>query len=81
MILKGDSGGPLTHKSGDQHVLIGDVSWGKSCGKEVSMECMGGSLTSDLGLRGRWRSWTPPNFVEVVQLQMKIRKNVGHITI
>ena len=33
MILKGDSGGPLTHKSGDQHVLIGDVSWGKSCGK------------------------------------------------
>merc|ERR1711884_994472 len=27
----GDSGGPLTYKSGDQHVLIGDVSWGNYC--------------------------------------------------
>ena len=27
-ILKADSGGPLTYKSGDQHTLIGDVSFG-----------------------------------------------------
>ena len=27
IILKGDSGGPVTHKDGDQHVLIGVVSF------------------------------------------------------
>merc|ERR1711936_52835 len=32
----GDSGGPLTYKSGGQHILIGDVSWGspKACGPQ-----------------------------------------------
>ena len=30
IIPQGDSGGPLTYKLGDQHVLIGDVSGGKS---------------------------------------------------
>ena len=25
---KGDSGGPLTYESGNQHILIGDVSFG-----------------------------------------------------
>ena len=31
----GDSGGPVTYKAGDQHVLIGDVSFGaKYCGGE-----------------------------------------------
>ena len=30
IIPQGDSGGPLTYKQGDQHVLIGDVSGGKS---------------------------------------------------
>ena len=37
-MIKGDSGGPLTYKSGDQHVLIGDGSWGmgwdEGCGDE-----------------------------------------------
>lgn len=28
---QGDSGGPLTYKAGDQHVLIGDVSFGDGC--------------------------------------------------
>lgn len=28
---KGDGGGPLTYKSGAQHVLIGDASWGYGC--------------------------------------------------
>ena len=30
---QGDSGGPLTYVSGDQHVLIGDVSFGDGCAK------------------------------------------------
>ena len=30
--FKGDSGGPLTYKSRGQHILIGDVSFGDSCG-------------------------------------------------
>ena len=28
---QGDSGGPLTYESGDQHILIGDVSFGSGC--------------------------------------------------
>ena len=28
-----DSGGPLTYVSGEQHVLIGDVSFGDGCAK------------------------------------------------
>ena len=36
MILKADSGGPLTYKSGGQHILIGDNSFGGhwGCGTE-----------------------------------------------
>ena len=34
IISQGDSGGPLTYKSRDQHILIGDVSWGERCGSE-----------------------------------------------
>ena len=30
---KGDSGGPITFKTGDQHVLVGDVSGGSGPGK------------------------------------------------
>ena len=31
-LYQGDSGGPLTYKKGDQHILIGDVSFGvKGC--------------------------------------------------
>ena len=32
LILQSDSGGPLTYKQGDQHVLIGDVSGGLGAG-------------------------------------------------
>ena len=34
LISKGDSGGPLTYKFHDQHILIGDTSWGlqEGCG-------------------------------------------------
>ena len=28
---QGDSGGPLTYEAGDQHILIGDVSFGSGC--------------------------------------------------
>ena len=28
---QGDSGGPISLKSGDQHVQVGDVSFGPSC--------------------------------------------------
>ena len=31
----GGSGGPLSYESNGQHVLIGDVSYGDGCGKEV----------------------------------------------
>ena len=36
IISKADSGGPLTFKSGGQHILIGDVSFGGhwGCGSE-----------------------------------------------
>jgi len=30
----GDSGGPLTYESGDQHILIGDVSYGNGCAQD-----------------------------------------------
>ena len=40
--LQSDSGGPLTYKDGDQHVLIGDVSGGVGCAR-VS----GGRTSSD----------------------------------
>ena len=30
-LLQADSGGPLTYKSGNQHVLIGDTSFGDQC--------------------------------------------------
>ena len=45
----GDSGGPLTYKSGEQHVLIGDVSWGEEC-----------ALAGKYGVYGRisyYRTW------------------------
>ena len=29
----GDSGGPLTIKVGDQHILIGETSFGRGCGR------------------------------------------------
>ena len=43
MISKADSGGPLTYKSGDQHILIGDVSFGGhwGCGKEGKYSAFG----------------------------------------
>merc|ERR1712227_766171 len=31
---QGDSGGPMTYESGDQHILIGDVSYGNGCALE-----------------------------------------------
>ena len=31
LISQGDSGGPISLKSGDQHVQVGDVSFGPSC--------------------------------------------------
>jgi len=31
---QGDSGGPLTYESSDQHILIGDVSFGAGCAGE-----------------------------------------------
>ena len=32
---QGDSGGPLTYESGDQHILIGDVSFGQGCAEVI----------------------------------------------
>merc|ERR1711936_954987 len=46
---QGDSGGPLTYKAGDQHVLIGDVSFGDQC-----------ALAGRYGVYGRishYRTW------------------------
>ena len=34
-MIQGDSGGPLSYESNGQHVLIGDVSYGDGCGKQV----------------------------------------------
>ncbi len=31
LIPQGDSGGPISLKSGDQHVQVGDVSFGPTC--------------------------------------------------
>ena len=31
MHLQSDSGGPLTYKAGNQHILIGAVSFGDEC--------------------------------------------------
>ena len=45
----GDSGGPLTYKSGEQHVLIGDVSRVEDC-----------ALAGSYGVYGRishYRTW------------------------
>ena len=30
-VYRGDSGGPISLKSGDQHVQVGDTSFGPSC--------------------------------------------------
>ena len=37
ILMQGDSGGPVTFMSGDQHILIGAVSFGskKGCGLEM----------------------------------------------
>ena len=44
--LQSDSGGPLTYKDGDQHVLIGDVSGGVGCAR------VSGGRTSSVAVMG-----------------------------
>ena len=61
---QGDSGGPLSYESNGQHVLIGDVSYGDGCGKQVRRVLVTLSVTVTVqgkyGVYGRisfYRTW------------------------
>ena len=54
---QGDNGGPLTYKSGSQHVLIGVASWGWGCGGYMGGDNVYEGLYGVFGRISYYREW------------------------